>query len=328
MAEKKTITVWTSIGRAASLSTIFLGFYVNNVMLIAIYVTGFLIGFTSDILNSVHASWTKQLLSEEQYKTGSSILQTVSSMAEGAGYVASGLLLALGFLQSFISIFIIFLISLAPLLFMRVEQSAESKTAMESIIEELKFIRKSKAIVQVMIIALLSNMIFGMAGIMFTALVQIHFKLSPIYVSIVFFIFIAGIVIGSLLAQKVKGRVSVILISSYVIMGVSIFSVSILNNIFLIFVPGLLIGIINVVINTEILKIVPQNLMARIQCAFSTFTLAATFVAGMAWRPANPVYLFYRGVYGYRAVTTDTLTDVDHVYRIFFNKSIIKKIKK
>ncbi len=77
--------------------------------------------------------------------------------------------------------------------------------------------------------------------------------------------------------------------------------------------PGLIIGIINVVINTEILKIVPQNLMARIQCAFSTFTLAATFVAGMAWRPANPVYLFYRGVYGYRAVTTDTLTDVDHV---------------
>ncbi|MEM4058810.1 MAG: MFS transporter [Thermoplasmata archaeon] len=284
---KKAITVWTSVGRALSLSTIFFGFYVNNVMLIviAIYVTGFLIGFTSDILNSVRASWTKQFLSEGQYKSGSSIFQTVSSIAEGAGYIASGLLLALGFLQSFISIFIIFIISLAPLLFMNVEESTESKTAMESIIEGLKFIKKSKAIVQIMIIALFTNMIFGMSGILFTALVQIHFKLPAIYVSIVFSIFIVGMVIGSLLAQKVKGRVGLISISSYAIMGGSIFSVSILNNIFLIFVPGLIIGlfigIINVVINTAILKILPQNLMARIQGAFNTFSLAATFVSGM-----------------------------------------------
>lgn len=284
---KKAITVWTSIGRAVSLSTIFFGFYVNNVTLIviAIYVTGFLIGFTSDILNSVRASWTKKFLNEEQYKSGSSIMQTVSSLAEGAGYIASGLLLALGFLQSFISIFIIFIVSLAPLLLMNVEESTESKTAMESIKEGLKFISENKAILQVMIIALLTNMIFGMAGVMFTALVQIHFKLSPIYVSTIFFIFLVGMVIGSMLAQKVRGRVGVISISAYAIIGASLFSVAILNNIFLIFVPGLIIGlfigIINVVINTAILKILPQNLMARIQGAFNTFSLAATFISGM-----------------------------------------------
>ncbi|MGC8630651.1 MAG: MFS transporter [Thermoplasmata archaeon] len=284
---KKDIAIWGGVARAVSLSTIFFGFYVNNVMLIviSIYATGFLIGFTSDILNSVRASWTKRFLSEEQYKSGSSILQTVYSMAEGAGYIASGLLLAFGFLESFISIFVVFIISLAPLLFMRVEESTEVKSARESIIEGLKFIRRSKAIMQVMIIALLGNMIFGMAGILFTTLVQIHFKIPPIYVSIIFFIFIVGMIIGSMLSRNVKGKVGNIAVVSYAIMGISLVSISILNNIFLIIVPamviGFVIGIINVVLNTAILKLLPELLMARIQGAFNTFSLAATFVSGM-----------------------------------------------
>jgi len=284
---KKAIAIWGGVARAVSLSTIFLGFYVNSVMLIviSIYVTGFLIGLTSDILNSVRASWTKKLLTEEQYKSGSSILQTVSSMAEGAGYIASGLFLALGFLDSFISIFVIFIISLAPLLFMRVEESTEVKSAMDSIIEGLKFIRESKAIMQVMAIALLGNMIFGMAGILFTTLVQVHFKLLPIYVSIIFFIFIVGMIIGAMLSRHVNGKVGNISVVSYAIMGISLVSISMLNNIFLIIFPaliiGFVIGIIDVILNTAILKLLPQNLMARIQGAFNTFSLAATFVSGM-----------------------------------------------
>jgi len=286
-SRKKEIAIWSGVARAVSLFTIFLGFYVNNVMLIvvSIYTSGFLIGLTSDILNSVRASWTKKFLSEEQYKSGSSIQQTVSSMAEGAGYIASGLLLVFGFLESFISMFVIFIISLVPLLIMRVEESTEGKSAMESIIEGLKFIRENKAIMQVMVIALLGNMIFGMAGILFTSLVQIHFKISPIYVSIIFFIFIVGMVIGAMFSRNVKGKVGNIAIGLYAIMGISLMSISILNNIFLIIVPalviGFVIGIINVVLNTAILKLLPETMMARIQGAFNTFSLATTFVSGM-----------------------------------------------
>lgn len=286
-SRKKEIAIWSGVARAVSLFTIFLGFYVNNVMLIvvSIYTSGFLIGLTSDILNSVRASWTKKFLSEEQYKSGSSIQQTVSSMAEGAGYIASGLLLVFGFLESFISMFVIFIISLVPLLIMRVEESTEGKSAMESIIEGLKFIRENKAIMQVMVIALLGNMIFGMAGILFTSLVQIHFKISPIYVSIIFFIFIVGMVIGAMFSRNVKGKVGNIAIGLYAIMGISLMSISILNNIFLIIVPalviGFVIGIINVVLNTAILKLLPETMMARIQGAFNTFSLAATFISGM-----------------------------------------------
>jgi len=286
-SRKKEIAIWSGVARAVSLFTIFLGFYVNNVMLIvvSIYTSGFLIGLTSDILNSVRASWTKKFLSEEQYKSGSSIQQTVSSMAEGAGYIASGLLLVFGFLESFISMFVIFIISLVPLLIMRVEESTEGKSAMESIIEGLKFIRENKAIMQVMVIALLGNMIFGMAGILFTSLVQIHFKISPIYVSIIFFIFIVGMVIGAMFSRNVKGKVGNIAIGLYAIMSISLMSISILNNIFLIIVPalviGFVIGIINVVLNTAILKLLPETMMARIQGAFNTFSLAATFISGM-----------------------------------------------
>lgn len=254
-------------------------------IVISIYITGFLIGFTSDILNSVRASWTKKLLKEDQYKSGSSVLQTVSSMSEGAGYIASGLLLALGFLESFISIFLVFIISLVPLLFIRLEESSELKSTMDSIIEGLRFIRESKAIMQIMVIALLGNMIFGMAGIMFTALVQVHLKLPPIYVSIIFFIFIIGMIIGSMLSQKVRGKVGNISIVSYFLIGISLYSISMLNNLFLIIVPalvvGFVIGIINVILNTAILKLLSQNLMARIQGAFNTFSLAATFISGM-----------------------------------------------
>jgi len=278
-SRKKEIAIWSGVARAVSLFTIFLGFYVNNIMLIvvSIYTSGFLIGLTSDILNSVRASWTKKFLSEEQYKSGSSIQQTVSSMAEGAGYIASGLLLVFGFLESFISMFVIFIISLVPLLIMRVEESTEGKSAMESIIEGLKFIRENKAIMQVMVIALLGNMIFGMAGILFTSLVQIHFKISPIYVSIIFFIFIVGMVIGAMFSRNVKGKVGNIAIGLYAIMGISLMSISILNNIFLIIVPalviGFVIGIINVVLNTAILKLLPETMMARIQVRLIHFLL-------------------------------------------------------
>ncbi|MGC8565951.1 MAG: MFS transporter, partial [Thermoplasmata archaeon] len=84
---------------------------------------------------------------------------------------------------------------------------------------------------------------------------------------------------------NVKGKVGNIAVVSYAIMSISLMSISILNDIFLIIFPaliiGFVIGIINVVLETAILKLLPETLMARIQGAFNTFSLAATFVSGM-----------------------------------------------
>jgi MFS family permease len=285
--KKKALIIVAGVARALTLSLIFLGFYIDNVILIviSIYVSGFLIGFTSDILSAVNASWTKKFLDEEHYKTGSSLVQSVSSIAEGAGYIASGLLLAAGFAQSFLSIFVVFIVSIIPILFIKTTEVSSSESAIDSVKQGLKFIMSSKPIIQILIIALLGNMIFGMAGVMFTALVQLHFKLPAIYISMIFSIVMVGIVIGSLLVAKVKGKLGSISILSYFIIGFSLCSITIIQNIFLIILPvliiGIVIGIINVLVNTAILKILPENMMARIQGAFNTFSLAATFVSGM-----------------------------------------------
>ena len=71
----------------------------------------------------------------------------------------------------------------------------------------------------------------------------------------------------------------------FLFLGVSVLSVSFTGNIFLVMVPdfiiGLLIGLINVFMSTAFLKIIPTEMMARVNGAFNTFALGATFSSGM-----------------------------------------------
>lgn len=285
---KKFLAIMSSIARSLSITFIFIGILLNNTLIIilSIYLSAFLIGFTSDILNSIRASWIKEFLSEDQYKKGVSLSNTVYSMAEGIGYITSGILISFGTFFSFFAMFIVFAISIIPLIFIKISdlKKKENTKIIGTVLEGLVFIKENNPVWQIMIIAFIGNLIFGMAGIIFVALVQIGYKLPAIFISLIFGIFVFGIILGSIVASKIKGKLGKISIISYLIIGVSMISVYFIKNIYLVLIPsmaiGIVSGIVNVAAGSAILKIIPQELMARVQGAFSTFSMAILSISG------------------------------------------------
>ncbi len=283
---RRMLAIIASALRSIAFIIVFVGLYLGNPILItlSIYAVAFLLGFTSDILNSIRATWTKQFLTEDQYKKGTSLSQTVSSLAEGVGFIASGLLLLLGFYKSFFTLMILFAIAVIPFILVRPVEDGVSQSVNSSLRESFSFIKTNKNVYQLMVIAFIANLIFGMSGILFTSFVQLHLKLTSEYLSAIFFMFIVGTVFGSAMGSKVKGKLGSVGIATFSISGLSIVSVSFINTYYLTFIPafviGLLIGMINVALNTTFLTIIPQELMARVSGAFTTFTLAATFFSG------------------------------------------------
>jgi DHA3 family macrolide efflux protein-like MFS transporter len=284
---KKELAVAAGLVRAFFLSSILFGFYLHNVIviLLSIYSSGFILGFTSDVLNSIRASWTKEFLTREQYKHGSSVQSVAVSVAEGIGYLSSGIFLAFGFYNSFLVILLVFLISILPVIFVRSSAKPEVKSTTDSAREGLNFIRGSKPVWQMMSIALIVNMMFGMGGIIFISLVQLKLHLQSYYASVIFSALIGGMIFGSFIAPKLKGKLGNISLIMFVVMGFLTVSIAFIDNVFIILVPvvliGIIMGILNVLLSSALLKIVPRELMGRVSGAFNTFSLATTFFSGM-----------------------------------------------
>jgi len=289
ISRKKILAVSASFLRSGSMIFIFASIMLRNdfLILISIYFSAFMIGFTSDILNSIRASWTKEFLDSEHYKSGTSIQSSLYSIAEGLGYVSSGILISQGMMGAFLGLFLIFTISVIPIFFIKDLKKIEmidygiSNTLREGIL----FIKSHRVVMEIMIISFLANFIFGMAGIIFIVLVQLHFRLPSVFVSLIFGLLMLGIIVGSVYASKIGGKLGFISGINLFIIGTSLFSIYFMNNIFLVLIPdaiiGISIGIINVAIGTAVLKIIPQNMMARIQGAFSTFSVAVVSLSGM-----------------------------------------------
>ncbi|MGC8645294.1 MAG: MFS transporter [Thermoplasmata archaeon] len=284
---KREIAVLVSVLRAVFLVTVLFGFIVHSLPLIlaSIYASGFILGLTSDVINSVRATWTKELLTKEEYKPGSSLLSMANYIAEGGGYLLSGVILVLGFYHTFEILIAVFAVAIIPLLFISTEFKPEETGAMQSLKEGLSFIGKHREIVQLMVIVLILNVAFGMIGIIFISLVQMRFHLPSFFASLVFSMFILGLIIGSGIGTRIRGKLGPISMFIFFVTGALLASVSFMNSIFLVFIPsviiGLLIGIANVLYSTSMLHIVSQEFMARISGAFNTFSVASAFASGM-----------------------------------------------
>lgn len=320
---KKSLAYIASLLRAIFLVSVLFGIYYNHplVTLITIYASGFMVGLTSDVLNSIRANWTKQFLAEELYKAGSSFSNSVGYAAEGFGFAASGIFLALGSIHSFDAIILVFIASLVPLFLIHPNEITEKKNTINSAKEGFSFISKTKSLKQIMVIALIANLVFGMSGIVFIALVKIKLGLPPYYVSVIFLLFIVGTIIGSAVAPRFKGKIGKLSFVTFSFLGLSILTIPFLNNILYIILPalviGTMIGLVNVFLNTAFLKIIPTEMMARVNGAFNTFSLGATFSSGMlagliiqltsvsvsffvigfGVLVANPLWLIFRDLY-------------------------------
>jgi len=284
---KKRIALASGALRAASLLGVMWAAFIGSriALVIAIYSAALIIGLTSDVLNSIRTSWTKEFLGEEQYKTGSSLSSAVSSAFDAAGYGLAGLMVTQGYEISFLTLLSVFIVALAPLSAIR-ESDVQLKRSspLESMREGIAFIRAHRVVTEAMVVAVVVNMVFGMSGVMIAALVQQSLRLPAVYMSLLIVAIMGGGVLGSGLASKIKGGLGKISFASTTVAGFSSlmvgFSGSVLADAAAALVMGLSIGVLSVALMTAFIKIIPYEMMARVQGAFNTFTLSVTFFSG------------------------------------------------
>ncbi len=254
-------------------------------ILVTICVSTFLIGFTSDVQDAARASWTKAFLDENTYKKGVSQLSSVTMVAQAAGFIASGFIIASGLPGAFSLIASLFMLSAIPIIAIRHEKYGGSGRINNYIREGLSISWNDKRIREMIVLILIANIIIGMAAIMFISLVQIVLKLSSVYLSVIFGTFVTGMAAGSMIGYKLSGKLGRISLTVYTEIGISLASIYFMHSIFIIMIPaataGLGMGIASVSTQTAILKAVPENLMARIQGSMNSFGVAASSVSSV-----------------------------------------------
>ncbi len=288
-SKKKQLAILSGFARALSMLMIFVGIILRNEFLIILFIflSAFLIGFTSDVLNSIRASWTKEFLDQRLYKAGTSAQSSVYSAAEGAGYISAGILISFGLAGSFLALFLVFSISIIPLIMITnlKKVDIEDEEILLKVKEGIKFIKSNAALSQIMLITFIGNFVLGMGGVIFAVLVQMQFHMSSFYFSLIFGFLLLGIVFGSTLARSISGRLGTIFLFTFLVIGFSLVSIYFINIIMLILVPAFIIGIttgiLNVAAGSALLKIIPQDLMARVEGAFSTFSVGVVAFSGM-----------------------------------------------
>ena len=289
LATKKGLAILVSLARVLSIFGLFIALLVKGLLIetLSIYFVAFVIGLSTDVMNSTSASWTKQFLGSQQYKSGVSLSQSLGAVAEGVGYALSGVFLILGLNFAVYSFAVVFSVAIIPILLMKDERTTivSSESNMNSSVRKgLEYVFKDKRLRGLVMIVLAINLALGTLGIFMAFLIQDQFKLSAIYFTTLALSLTAGVILGSVLGSTAKGKLGLYSIGTILPIGFLLFLVGIIRSVFpdfaITFVIGVLIGVINVVINTAILKIVDQEMMGRVSGVIKTFGISLTFLSG------------------------------------------------
>lgn len=288
-ASKKWLALLVSITRVLSIFALFISLFIDNLLVktLSIYFVAFVVGLSTDIMDSTSASWSKQFLDDSQYKSGTSLSQSLGALAEALGYALSGVFLILGLRFAVYSFAIVFAIAIIPILRIKNERTANISTENginSSIRKGLNYVFKDRRLRALAIIILAINLAFGTIGIFMAYLIQDQFGLSAIYFTMLGVSLALGVIFGSAMGSLARGKVGTYTIFTITPIGGLLFLVGISSSVYLdyamIAVIGILIGVINVVINTAIIKTVDREMMGRVSGTIKTLGVSLTFFSG------------------------------------------------
>lgn len=289
LVSKKKISIIASVVRTVSILALILALESSDTLVVvaAIYLVAFSIGLNSDILSSTGASWTKQFLQDSQYKKGTSLMQSASALSQSFSFIVAGVLILFGFHFAVYGFAAIFAVSTIPLLLIKndsLDTVPEKKPLHSSMIHGISYIASNRSLIAIIIMSLIVNLAFGTIGIFAAFLVEDKLVLPAIYFTTFFVLLTVGIFLGSALGQKVKGKVGPYTVLTLLAIGILYMLFGKTGSIYLdfpiSFVIGTLIGLINVVAMTSMVKIVQQDMMARVMGAIKTFAVSLTFISG------------------------------------------------
>ncbi len=284
---KKMVAIIASIFRSVSIFLLFIAVSTRVLVVIVFFVflCVVIMGFTSDISNSVRAIWVKVFLKDEEYQKGSAWMMGIGSLAEMAGFIASGIFIYIGFLRGISALFVVLVASIIPIIFIVQKPDRRERQSVKSDMKEgLKFLKETKILQQMIFLMIIANLAVAMMGIAFTVLVEEIFKLSSVYFSIVFVLVSLGIVLGSMPGSKVKGKLGVIIIPLLAVTGAMFVSIAFLHSIYLTYIPvvviGFCVGMINPPAESVLIKRIPEEMMARSMGIVNTMAISVTFFSG------------------------------------------------
>jgi len=285
---RKLLMVLSSLARVFAPVTLLVSFGFDWPEGIAILISlcSLIIGFTSDIVNSVTAVWTKTLLSDSVYKKGVSVSQLMMNVSQAVGIVLTGVFLTLGSHLTIYLIQALFFLSLLPLFLINpnYEERSQNRKSLLPIVEGFRFIGSSKPLVQLIILGFIANFGGSMIDVLISVDIKQRLGLPAYYLSLVIFAVLVGGIIGSIIGSRLRIRLGTILTSSLILSGTMLGLIGMLSSplhmVPLLLLIGLLLGISNVGINTSVLKIVQRDYVARFLGAFNTFAQAITFASG------------------------------------------------
>ena len=284
---KKMVAIIASVLRSVSIFLLFIAVstHVLAVIVFFIFLCVVIMGFTSDISNSVRAIWVKVFLKDEEYQRGSAWMMGIGSLAEMAGFIASGIFIYIGFLKGISALFVVLATSSIPIIFIIQKPDQRERQSVKSDMKEgLKFLKETKIMQQMIFLMIIANLAVAMMGIAFTVLVEEIFKLNSVYFSIVFILVSLGIVLGSMPGSKVKGKLGVIIIPLLIVTGAMFVSIAFLHSIYLTYIPvvviGFCVGMINPPAESVMIKRIPEEMMARSMGIVNTMAISVTFFSG------------------------------------------------
>ncbi|MCW6169372.1 MAG: MFS transporter [Thermoplasmatales archaeon] len=285
--DKKLIAIIASIIRSISIFLLFIAVstHILAVIVFFIFLCVVIMGFTSDISNSVRAIWVKVFLKDEEYQKGSAWMMGIGSLAEMAGFIASGIFIYIGFLKGISALFVVLVASCVPIIFIIQKPDQRERQSVKNDMKKgLKFLKETKIMQQMIFLMIIANLAVAMMGIAFTVLVEEIFKLNAIYFSIVFILVSLGIVLGSMPGSRVKGKLGFIIIPLLLVTGAMFVSIAFLRSIYLTYIPvlviGFCVGMINPPTESVLIKRIPEEMMARSMGMVNTMAISVTFFSG------------------------------------------------
>ncbi len=332
---KKALAIMISVFRAASILVLFVAISQSSLILevISIYSVAFVIGMSTDFLNAIRSSWSKQFMEESQYQSGVSLAQSISAIAEAVGYAVSGILILLGLQFAIYSFAIIFAVSIAPLVLVgkeKTENVAREKDLKSSVREGMKFIFGDSRLRALVIIVVAINLTIGTVGIFMVYLVEVHFRLSAVYYTSMALSVTIGVIVGSVLGSKARGKLGHYSIGTIFSIALLLLAIGNFGSIYpdyaAILGIGTLVGVVNVVTNTAIIRIVDQEMMGRISGAFNTFGVSITFISGAIGGVLIQL-LTIRGAFVLISIILGVVSFIPLLFRDLFNLKVGKSLE-
>lgn len=283
------ISMYASSLRFLALVPIAISLYLQNNYLIifSLFSAAFVVGLSSDLINSIRSVWIKENLKGEYIRKGTSLNQIIGTLADIIGYITVGFVLAFG---QFISVLLILLaFALTTFTFVKfrkqeIKENLESYSILHGTIEGIKYVWIRPDLRNVFISYAFFNLVVGFLGVIFTVQTSFYNSTSSIYLGIILTILSIGIVVGSSISWFQKTNiVRIVAITAFGI-GVSFFSLSLFSSLVmdstLSFIVGASVGFFMVSAMTYIREKSSTDFTARTVGFITSFSQGSTFLAG------------------------------------------------